>query len=194
MGRILQFKDQEAVEKAMILFWEKGYEHTSLADLLACMSIGNSSFYNTFGNKKTLFMKTLDHYNSELTNRVAELKVLDLPAKKKIRSIFRYSIDRQQSKKYPRGCFIINSVSSDALEDKDIAEQVRGYLDDFERSLEEILKCGIRTGELNAAIDPRHCASVLNFYLQGLMKLALVGYSNMSLRQPTDYFLDSLGL
>ena len=194
MGRNLEFKDQEVLEKAMLLFWEKGYEHTSLSDLLDRMDIGNSSFYNTFGNKKKLFMKTLDHYNGDLTRRIAEVMAKDLPAKTKLRAIFRYAIDRQQSKEHPKGCFIINSVSSDTLEDKDIAEQVRNYLDQFEYTLEDLLKSGIQGGEYSANIDPRNSAAVLNFYLQGMMKLALVGYSSARLHQQTDYFLRSLGL
>ena len=51
MGRTLEFKSEDALKKAMHLFWEKGYEHTSLADLLEVMKVGNGSSYNSFGNK-----------------------------------------------------------------------------------------------------------------------------------------------
>lgn len=194
MGRTLEFKDQEALRKAMNLFWEKGYEHCSLADLLERMEIGNSSFYNTFGNKKKLFLKALELYNAELNEDLEKVLASSIPIGKKIRIIFKHAIDRQLVSDIPKGCFIVNSVSADALEDKDIRWFIRHYLDQFEESLKGAIRIAAEKGELPQSVDPSQTASVLNFYLQGLMKLSLLSYSTTKLNQQTEHLLRSLGL
>jgi TetR/AcrR family transcriptional repressor of nem operon len=193
MGRGLEFHDQDALKKAMHLFWEKGYEHCSLSDLLEKMGIGSSSFYNTFGNKKKLFLKTLQLYNDDLNQRLELLLLSSLPFKNKIRAIFAASIDRQLATDVPKGCFLINSVSADALEDKDIYWVIRGYLDRFEQVLEEAIRQAMGSGELGNTFDPPLTAAVLNVYLQGLMKMSLLSYPTSKLHQQTEVFLKSLG-
>jgi TetR/AcrR family transcriptional repressor of nem operon len=194
MGRTLEFKDKEALRKAMALFWEKGYEHCSLADLLERMKIGNSSFYNTFGNKKKLFLRTLELYNAELTVDLERVLASKSPIGEKIRSIFKHAIDRQHAIDVPKGCFIVNSVSADALEDKDIHWVIRNYLDQFEDTLKGAIRKAVETGELPSSVDPSHTAEILNFYLQGMMKLSLLSYSTSKLNQQTEYLMRSLGL
>ena len=194
MGRTLEFQNQEVVRKAMHLFWEKGYEHCSLSDLLTQMEIGNSSFYNTFGNKKKLYLKTLELYNRELEQDLETLLASGDSIGTKIRRIFDYAIDRQQQSELPKGCFIVNSVSADALEDKDIHAVVRSYLDQFEHTLENAIRKAVRKGEIPATVEPGLTAAALNFYLQGMMKLSLLSYSPAKLHQQTEYLLDSLGL
>lgn len=193
MGRGLEFQDQDALKKAMHLFWEKGYEHCSLSDLLENMGIGSSSFYNTFGNKKKLFLKTLELYNNDLTQRLAQLLASELTFGQKVRAIFASSIDRQLSTDIPKGCFLINSVSADVLEDKDIYWVIRGYLDRFEQLLEEAIREAMGSGELDNTFDPPLTAAMLNVYLQGLMKLSLMSYPTSKLHQQTEAFLTSLG-
>lgn len=194
MGRALEFEDQEALRKAMYLFWEKGYEHSSLAELLSCMGIGNSSFYNTFGSKKKLYLRTLELYQNELTRDLQELLNSPTSFGNKVRTLFKHIIDRQLASHVPKGCFIVNSVSADALEDKDIHWVTRNYLDQFEHTLEDAIRQAVRAGELAQSIDPSQTAAILSFYLQGMMKLSLLAYSTFKLQQQTEYLLDSLGL
>ena len=194
MGRNLEFENKVAIDKAMHLFWRKGYEHSSLADLLAAMEIGNGSFYNTFGNKKKVFMLTLEQYYAANTERMHKLFASDRSIQKKVRSMFKYGIERQLDPECPKGCFLVNTVSADAIEDRDILRQVRFYLDDFEDKLEQALVDAVQRNQLDASTDTRNLAAVLNFYLQGLMKLSLLEYPIAKLRQQTDYFLTAVGL
>jgi TetR/AcrR family transcriptional repressor of nem operon len=193
MARQLEFQDQEALTKAMHLFWEKGYGHCSVSDLLTAMNIRNGSFYNTFGSKKALFLKCLELYYNDLAGRSEKLFASSKPFKDKMRIMFRYPLDRQIQPNTPKGCFIINSVSADALEDKDILKLVRYYLDSFEAMLDRAIRDAQARGEVSASMDARNTAGVLNFYLQGLMKLCLLDYSNAKLREQTEVFLVSLG-
>jgi len=193
MGRVLQFEDKKALEKAMFVFWEKGYEHTSLKELLAAMSILNGSFYNLFGSKKAIFIKALELYYTDTSSRLDSLLSSSATIQKKIRAIFKYALDRQLRTDCPKGCFIVNSVSADALGDADIRRHVKTYLDAFEHALETAIELAVRNNEFEQAIDPRNSAAVLNFYMQGLMKLCVLDYSDAKLRKQTEYFLSSLG-
>ena len=194
MGRSLEFADQEALRKAMHLFWEKGYEHCSLAELLSQMEIGNSSFYNTFGSKKKLYMRTLELYQTELTRDLQALLNSDASFSNKIRTLFKHIIDRQLASDLPKGCFIVNSVSADALADKDIHWLTRNYLDQFEYTLETAIRQAVRMGELADSLEQSQTAAVLSFYLQGMLKLSLLSYATAKLEQQTEYLLHSLGL
>jgi TetR/AcrR family transcriptional repressor of nem operon len=194
MGRTSTFENKVALNKAMHLFWRKGYEHCSLAELLEAMEIGNSSFYNTFGNKKKVFMQTLELYYTDAADHTREIFTSERSIQEKIHAMFQYAIERQLDPDCPKGCFIVNTVSADAIEDPDILRQVRYYLDTFEYSLERALTQAIKGNQLDPNIDARSTAAVLNFYLQGLMKLSLLEYPIAKLRQQTDYFLTALGL
>ncbi|OKH17284.1 TetR/AcrR family transcriptional regulator [[Limnothrix rosea] IAM M-220] len=65
-GRKLTFKREVVLDKAMALFWEKGYPATGLTELLECMGIKRQSLYNTFGNKHGLFLEAIAHYSSTI--------------------------------------------------------------------------------------------------------------------------------
>ena len=194
MGRSPTFENKEAVQKAMHLFWRKGYEHCSLADLLEVMEIGNGSFYNTFGSKKKVFMLALEQYYAEAAERLREIFASKLPIQEMMRAMFQYAIERQLDAECPKGCFIVNTVSADAIDDPDILRQVRYYLDTYEQTLEKVLARAVQHQQLDPSIDPRNTAAVLNFYLQGLMKLSLLDYPVAKLQQQTEYFLTAMGL
>lgn len=194
MGRSSTFENKVALKKAMHLFWRKGYEHCSLTELLEAMEIGNGSFYNTFGNKKKVFMQTLELYYTDAADRTREILASQRSIQEKIRAMFEYAIERQLDPECPAGCFIVNSVSADAIDDPDILRQVRYYLDTFEYTLEKALAHAIQGNQLDSRMNAHHMAGALNFYLQGLMKLSLLDYPIAKLRQQTDYLLTALGL
>jgi TetR/AcrR family transcriptional repressor of nem operon len=194
MGRSLTFENKVALKKAMHLFWRKGYEHCSLAELLETMEIGNGSFYNTFGNKKKVFLTTLEMYYTDAANHTRQILAFEHSIQKRVRALFQYVIERQLDPECPAGCFIVNAISADAIDDPEIRRQVRYYLDTFEYALEKALSRAIHDKQLDSTKDARSMAAVLNFYLQGLMKLSLLDYPIARLHQQTDYFLTVLGL
>ncbi len=71
MARPREFNEEKALDRAMRVFWTQGYEGTSLHDLLGAMGISKSSFYETFGSKRDLFMRSLEHFDQILGHRQA---------------------------------------------------------------------------------------------------------------------------
>ncbi|HEX9701827.1 MAG TPA: TetR/AcrR family transcriptional regulator, partial [Rhodospirillales bacterium] len=67
MPRPREFETSEALNQAMQVFWTKGYEATSLADLIGAMNLSKSSFYDTFGSKHEVFLAAIEHYKQTVT-------------------------------------------------------------------------------------------------------------------------------
>ena len=194
MGRMREFEDIKALEKAMFLFWEKGYGNTSLKELLDAMDIQNGSFYNTFGNKRTLFIKALEGYEKDFSLKREMLFNSGDSFKKKIRILFNHVFDRQKKTDCPKGCFLFNSVSSESLEDREIENLVRRGLSGFEEFLKDQIRFAIVKNEIDKNIDPSMTAAILITYMQGMMKLCVLDYSDSKFREQTKYFLTSLKL
>ena len=87
MGRPREFNTEEALEKAMKVFWAQGYEAASLHDLTRAMAISKSSFYDTFGSKHDLFISAIKHYNKTVASRLISEIIRQAPD-----SLFGYGI------------------------------------------------------------------------------------------------------
>jgi TetR/AcrR family transcriptional repressor of nem operon len=177
-----------------MLFWEKGYANTSLKDLLSEMEILNGSFYNSFGNKKNLFIKALEKYQDDFKEKRSELFNSGRPFRENIRTLFNESLDRQKSNECPRGCFLVNSISSETLADKDIIKLVQEELDEFQNFIAKQIEQAQEKGELSSDLIPHDIAAIVLTYLQGIMKVSMLEYSDEKFKRHTESLLSSLGL
>ena len=195
MGRSREFNNAEALSKAMHLFWEKGYENTSLKELLETMGILNGSFYHSYGNKRQLFIEAMKFYENDFSQKRAMLfKNPNMSFKKKIRILFMHVLDRQEASVCPKGCFLFNSVSFEILKDVELFKLVRKGIEEFENFLETEITLAIRKKEIRESVNPKLTASLLVTYVQGLMKLCVLDYSDSKFRNQVEYFLESLRL
>src|SRR6476620_7251995 len=110
-GRPREFCLDEALAKALRIFWTKGYEGTSLTDLTEAMGITRPSLYAAFGNKEALFRKALDLYEREKLAYVGE--ALKAPTSRQVAErVLRGALEMQTSGSEPKGCMrVIGSVS-----------------------------------------------------------------------------------
>src|SRR6266568_1383877 len=112
MARQKEFNRDEVLHKAMEVFWTRGYEGASIQDLVKHMGINRQSIYDTFGDKHSLFLQSLDRYR-EIENRKV-FAVLERPGsvKRNLRQLFEEVISRSISAEgRRRGCFVGNSMS-----------------------------------------------------------------------------------
>ena len=194
MPRCRAFDADEALEKAMQVFWAKGYEATSLNDLTAAMGLSKSSFYETFGCKHELFLAALDRYNETVAGCGAA-EIIDRAggARAGITAVFRHYVDVMSGGGDRRGCFVGNSAVEMAPHDAAAAAKVSAGLS----RLEETFLRAVERGQAAGEIPLRHGATALARYLtgslNGLILLAKAGRDRLALQEVARITLSALG-
>jgi TetR/AcrR family transcriptional repressor of nem operon len=124
MARTKDFDPDKLLVQALDLFWEQGYEHTSVQDLVDHLGIGRGSMYNAFGDKRSLFLAALDHY---LKNGVARIRSLldSVPPAEAMQRLFEIFIDEIMNDPRHRGCFVVNLSTELAPRDPDVAAMLK---------------------------------------------------------------------
>ena len=166
-----QFDPEVALEKAMEVFWVQGYEAASLSQLLECMEIGRKSLYDTFGNKRSLFLKALEHYAQTVLKSIREqLSAPGSPLANIEQSL--KSMQTIHSLPGSKGCMIGTNIAGFTTADEEMAAILRSYLRQLEDAYCKAVKSAQAVGELDLSVDARDLARMLLCTTQGM---ALVG-------------------
>ncbi len=193
MARPKEFDPDEALDKAMHVFWHKGYEATSMEDLLSAMGINRGSLYATFGDKRELFLKAMDRYcaGGGIDSRVSILHQPG-PALPLLRRFIGAMLEFGLSDPQRRGCLITNTVMELAPHEKDIARRVSGRLQMAEEAFFTLLTRAKQEGDLAQDKDPRALARVLVTMMQGTIVMIKAGLPADQIRQTADTALSIL--
>ncbi len=150
-----QFDVDDALNTAMQAFWARGYEATSVQDLVDCMGINRGSLYATFGDKRSLFIQALRRYDA--THRQAWVKALGQTgsAKQAITGAFADVVASALETGSRDGCLLVNTALELSPHDEEISEIVRRGLAGMESFFRRMIENGQASGEL-----PRHLDSV----------------------------------
>jgi AcrR family transcriptional regulator len=181
-GRIRQFDPAEALDRALDVFWEHGYEGATLPALTRAMGINRPSLYAAFGNKEQLFRKALDHYQTGPSSFLIE--ALSEPTARAVaEAIFEGFITMQHDRDKARGCLIV----AGALAASEDAEPVRQELARLRQAtvtaLQERFEQAVRDGDLAPGSDCRTLARYVSTVLNGLAVQAASGTTEKELRQ-----------
>ena len=190
MPRTKEFEPKEALDAAMELFWRRGYEATSMRELLDAMGIGRGSFYDTFGDKHTLFLAALDHFQEVRTFWADE--VLREAGLDGIREVFRRTVDGLTEFEPRRGCLLANSAVELAPYDAEVARRISRYIGRTEDAFEGALIRAREDGEIPAGSDPKALARFLVNTLHGLRVLARAGSDRETLEDTVGAALGAL--
>lgn len=184
MARPKAFNPDEALEKAMHVFWHKGYEATSMEDLLTAMDLNRGSLYATFGDKRGLFLKAMDRYcaGGGIGSGMSILKQPG-PALPLIRQFIDHMLEFGLADPLRRGCMITNTVMELAPHEKDIAKRLSGRLQMAEEAFFQLLTRAKEEGELDKGKDPRALARVLVTMMQGTIVMIKAGTPAEVVRQ-----------
>ncbi|RMI30377.1 TetR/AcrR family transcriptional regulator [Nocardia stercoris] len=191
MSRSKAFDPDTALDRALDLFWERGYEATSMADLVERLGVARASIYATFGGKQELFAKALQRYLDRTDPRItAELSQPGpvLPAVKAL--IERYAEAAVDDRRL--GCLVVNSAVELAGRDARVARLVESSWAHLEATLTSALLRAAAQGELSGAVDPRSSARFLLVFLQGVRVLERTPDAGPRLRDATRVALTTL--
>ena len=172
MARQKEFDRDEALHKAMEVFWARGYEGASLQNLVEHMGVSRQSIYDTFGDKHSLFLEALDRYREFHSRNIFELLEKPGSVKKNFRKLFDTVVERALSQEGRRGCFIGNAMSEMAGRCKDTAARTCNSMSAAEKTFQRALLRGKQNGEFEGVRDPRAVARFLFSSLQGLLLMA----------------------
>lgn len=167
MARHKEFDPDKALEKAMNLFWLRGYEETSMQDLCDRMGIKKGSLYDTFGSKRSLFLAALDRYQkmyeppSDLVQRLGS-------AKAAIAEIFKQKVDISVNDKDYRGCLMVNTIVELAANDPEIARMSSTVRREYEETFHRLLVTAHEMGEITPNRDLIALARFLTNAMFGL--------------------------
>ncbi|MGW7818168.1 TetR/AcrR family transcriptional regulator [Streptomyces puniciscabiei] len=169
MARTKEFDPDAALQSALELFWRRGYEATSMADLVEHLGIGRASLYATFGSKHELYLRALERYEeSGLTRIVRELSRPG-PALPAVRAVVRrYAAEAADERLRLNGCLITNTAAELAPHDPAAARRVERNWDHVETALYSALTRAQAQGELPADRAPLALARMLLVLMQGL--------------------------
>ncbi len=172
MARHKEFDRDEALHKAMEVFWSRGYEAASINELVKHMGINRQSLYDTFGDKHALYLQALDRYRELESRKMFELLEKPRPVKKTLQELFRSIVEGSLYDQARRGCFIDNAVSELAGRCPETAAKACGQLAAVEEALYQMLLRGKKNGELKNGRDLRALSRFLCSNLQGLQLMA----------------------
>ncbi len=155
-----QFDPVQALDQAMRVFWTKGYDGTSIADLLAVMGIHKGSFYDTFGSKHDLLLKAIDRYTSERFESF-EHAIAGLGPRESILTVFDFVVKECVGSDRSRGCFSLNCALELAPSDPQVRRKVQQSFRYHENMMAELIARGQDDGVIPEHIDPQDTSKVL---------------------------------
>ena len=190
MARNKEFDEKEALRRAMELFWQQGYEKTSMQDLVNYMGIHRRSIYDTFGDKHTLFIRALSHYVEVMDIRIKNNIKAELTVKQAIRKLFEMVI--YPNEKQPRGCLTVNTAVELSLLDQEVAEKITETFIKTEALLFDLLKHGQEQGEISEHYDIKGLSKFIHNSLVGIRVLAKTTDDKKELETIIDLTLSTL--
>lgn len=191
MARPQEFNTTEALHEAMDVFWRKGFEATSLADLLEATGLSKSSLYATFGGKRELFITAFDAYRAERAQELQHILALG-SARDAIEQFFRKIVTDAGNGNSSRGCMSINQAVEMAPYDTDIRRRV---LDDFalaEEMFTNAVERGQAEGSVKSARPARSLARLLVLGFPGLQVMTRAGSDSAQLDETLNLLLSIL--
>lgn len=176
MARTKEFDPAKALDDAMRLFWDRGYDGTSTADLVSGTGVARASLYATFGSKRELYLACLDHYLTgaglPTPEEVAAEADGGLAA---VRALMQAAAHGMGDQGAPAGCFSVNATVEHGNVDPEIARRLEANRVRFESTLRGALLRARREGQVRADLDIDGAASMLFALTTGLRAVARAG-------------------
>ncbi len=168
MARPKEFNEAKALKAAQELFWEQGYQASSLTQLTERMGIQRTSLYGTFGDKKQLFLAALDQYRNQAIRDLSAALQGEASPRGAIEGVLRHHITSACAGNAQKGCFCVNEMVELAPHDAEVAKRLKEHNRLVEQMLFETIERGKRQGEMPSLADSRAAARFLTNTLIGL--------------------------
>ena len=166
------FDEQQVLARAMELFWRKGYDGAGMAELLQVMGIGRQSLYDTFGDKRGLFLAALHYYAEKFQQPLLDVLLGPGDPLARVRGMIAQWEGVASYDDDCRGCLLANTATEFGLHDEQVQAFVQLRHKKLEDALRRVLEEARQAGELSDSPSPRALARSLTTMARGLMVLA----------------------
>jgi AcrR family transcriptional regulator len=185
MGRPRAFDKNEALDRALDVFWRKGYEGATVCDLTAAMGINPPSLYAAFGNKEGLFRQALDRYSRISTAYWAQ--ALEAPTARGVaEALLRGTAKFLTDSCHPKGCLAVQGALACGADAECIRKELADRRATSQARIKDRLKRAKKDGDLPADADPAALARYLATVIEGMAVQAASGASRKELERVAD--------
>jgi len=169
VGRPREFDPEEVLEAAMSAFWKRGYEATSMADLIEVTGLHKGSLYQAFGDKHSLFVGALKRYLETMRrNKTAALRTAATPLDGLV-AVAHGMVDQADAEPgCPKGCMAINTLVELAPHDREVQKIMNDHIERMRDSIEEAVSNAQVAGQISTARSPKVVTSLMMTFLAGL--------------------------
>lgn len=185
-GRPREFDRDEALHRALDVFWQRGYQGTSITALTDAMGIGSPSLYAAFGSKADLFREAVDLYLSDDGAEPARLLEAGETARSSVEAFLRANADLFTREGEPSGCMLTRAVSTCPDDDEDVQACLARSVDQRRRDIEARLERGRAAGEALPRASIREVAEYVDTIVQGMAVRAIEGADRAALHRTVD--------
>lgn len=192
MARTREFDTAAAVDAAMSAFRLRGYEGTSVQDLVDATGVGRGSLYAAFGNKDGLYLAALDLYRQRFAQPLVEMLRDGTPARQLIREVFVGLVDEIARDGSRQACLIVAAATERVQHDLDVRDRLQKTIRALEDALFEVLVQAQASGEVSDRRSPADLAGFLVMSMQGLRVMGAIDPDRAGLMASVEVALSSL--
>lgn len=183
MARPREFDEEQALTRAMEVFWKKGYRNTSLDDLLDAMGIQRGSFYNTFGSKKETYLRAIDRYSKFMFNGGPYTQVAQMePGFGALAAMCDSYIDSVTGDTEPRGCFFAHVSKEHRGDDPAIQQAIAKGIERMRGLVKRSIEAAQRDGDLLEQVSAEGMAMLFMSVAWGIHVMAEAGIPKEDLK------------
>jgi TetR/AcrR family transcriptional regulator, transcriptional repressor for nem operon len=190
-GRPRSFDVEAAVERAMGVFWSRGYHATALPDLLRATKLSRGSLYAAFGDKHSLFLRALDRYIADALTRMDNIE-LD-PRREPVdglRAFLAGYVDRTTGASGRRGCLLVATAMELAGQDAEVGRRIASFFKAMETTVAHALSRAKTAGKLADGVEPSSAARILVCFVEGLRVVGKTAPTRITSQATVDALLN----
>lgn len=191
-GRPREFDMEQALDRAVDVFSQRGYHGTSIGDLARGTELAQGSLYKAFKDKHALFLAALDHYRARRVEGMARAIGAGGTGRERLRRLLAFYAESSQGRQGRQGCLVVESAAELSFFDEDVAERVTTALGRNEALLAGLIREGQEDGSLAAHIDPEDAARMLLCLVQGMRVVGKTGRRRQDMLAVVDTALKAL--
>ncbi|MEL6658957.1 MAG: TetR/AcrR family transcriptional regulator [Bacteroidota bacterium] len=193
MPRTKQFDEQAVLERAVDLFWKQGYHSTSMQNLVDHLGINRASMYTTFGDKKQLFLRAIQHYRKVNSEGIANLLADEPDVRLGLRRILELAVTEAAADAERKGCFVVNTTTELIPNDPEVLPIVAENKEQIEQSIYNYLLQGQQSGQIAPEVDVQVIASLIFTTYNGLRVVGKIDPESATLPRTVEAVLSLLG-